>query len=156
VADSIRKRITDAIMALLDGGDTSNAPTIASGRINKNRRIPIGRDELPMYSVYFIHEAPTAVGNPRRPVVLDRKLTIETRVIVQGNDDAADEHCVWVVSRLGGPDPLMDGDVRLTLNISEAETLFEPLEGSEGKILIVSIRWIVEYKTLPADMTKVS
>jgi hypothetical protein len=157
VADSIRKQITDSILALLDDGDTSNAPTIDSGRINKNRRIPIGRDELPMYSVYLIHEAPTPVGQQRRPVVLDRKLTLEVRVIVQGNDDDADEHCQWVTAQIGGAGQLPGQDGKnLVLNISEAETLFEPLEGSEGKITVTSIRWVVDYKTLPADMTKVS
>jgi hypothetical protein len=157
VADSIRKQITDEILSLLDGGDTSNAPTLDSGRINKNRHIPIGRDELPMYSVYFIHESPTPVGQQRRPVVLDRKLIVEIRIIVQGNDDAADEHCQWVTAQIGGNSRLIGSEGKqLSISISEAETLFEPLEGSDGKITVTSIRWVVDYRTLPADMTKVS
>jgi hypothetical protein len=157
MADSVRKQIVDKIMQRLDGGPFSDAPTIYSGRLNKNRSIPIGRDELPMYSVYFIHEAPQAVGNPRRPVILDRRLTIETRIIVRGTDDDADPHCQWVTSQLGNPEPITAPDgKRLTLSIAEGETVFAALEGSEGKVLNTAIRWVVEYKTLPADMTKVS
>ncbi len=61
MADSIRKRITDAVLELLDGNPAPDAPTIASGRINKNRKVPVGRHELPMYSVYFVQEAPKPV-----------------------------------------------------------------------------------------------
>lgn len=157
MADSIRKRIIDALMARLDDGPAEDSPSLADRRINKNRSIPIGKDELPMYSVYFIHESPTTVGNPRRPVVLDRRLLLEVRVIVRGTDDDADPHCQWVTAQLASVDRLPQEDgTNLILNISEAETLFEPLEGSDGKITVTSIRWTVEYKTLPADMTKVS
>lgn len=157
MADSIRKLITDQVLQRLDGGPLSDSPTLAGGRINKNRHIPIGRDEMPMYSVYFIHEAPTPAGNPRRPVILDRKLTIEIRIIVRGNDDDVDPHCQWVTGQMGSAGRLIATDgMRLTLSISEGETVFESLEGSEGKVTITSIRWVVEYKTLPADITKVS
>lgn len=157
MADSIRKLITDQVLQRLDGGPLSGSPTLAGGRINKNRSIPVGRDEMPMYSVYFIHEAPTPVGNPRRPVIVDRKLTIETRIIVRGTDDDADPHCQWVTSQMGVGERLVATDgTRLTLSISEGETVFEALEGSEGKVTFTSIRWVIEYRTLPADITKVS
>jgi hypothetical protein len=155
MADSIRKLITDEIMRLLDGGPLHSSPSLRLGRVNKNRHLPIGRDELPMYSTYFIHEAPTTVGDPRRPMILNRKLTVETRIIVHGNDDDADPHCQWVVAQLGGAERLIGLDgTRLTMSISEGETIFGPLEGSDGKVSITTIRWVVEYKTLPADITK--
>jgi hypothetical protein len=151
MADSIRKLITDAILMRLTGG------LVPSKRINKNRRIPIGRHDLPMYSVYFIHEAPTPVGNPRKPVILDRKLLVETRIIVEGDDDAADPHCQWIIEQLGSGEPLRDDDGNvITMAISESETIFEPLEGSEGSILITAIRWFVEYRTAPGDITRMS
>lgn len=157
MADSIRKRITDEVMRLLDGGPLADAPGLRNGRVNKNRHLPLGRDEFPTYSVYFINDVPTATGNPRRPVILDRKLMIEVRILVQGNDDDSDVHCQWVTAQLGGKERIiaLDG-TQLTMSITEAETVFVPLEGSEGKITNTAIRWIVEYKTLPADITKVS
>ena len=157
MASSIRKLITDIVLRLIDGGPLEDYPVLKGGRVDKNRHLPIGRDEFPRYSVYFIHESPRPVGNPRRPVILDRTLTIETRILVFGNDDEADQHCQWIISKLGGAEHLigMDG-TRLTLNISEGETVFAPLEGSEGKITNTTIRWVIEYKTLPADITKVS
>jgi hypothetical protein len=157
MADSIRKRITDAVLVMLDGNPAPGAPALASGRINKSHRIPVGRHEIPMYCVYFLHEAPTPAGNPRRPVILDRKLLIETRIIVHGTDDDADQHCQWVISRLGTGQPVTASDgTALTMAISEAETIFEPLEGSEGVVTVTSIRWTVEYRTNPADITRLS
>jgi hypothetical protein len=151
MADSIRKQITDAILQRLAGGP------VPSRRINKNRRIPVGRHDLPMYSVYFVNDAPTPVGNPRKPVILDRKLLVETRIIVEGDDDAADPHCQWVISQLGSGIPLKATDgTPLTMAIYEGETIFEPLEGSEGTILITAIRWTVEYRTKPGDITRMS
>lgn len=157
MADSIRKRIVDAVMAMLDGSGQPGIPTVASGRVNKSRRLPVGRHEMPMYSVYFINEAPTAAGNPRRPVILDRKLLIEVRIIVEGDDDAADKHVQWVTAKLGAAERIIAGDgTQLTLGVTETETLFEPLEGSEAKVTITSIRWMVEYRTNPADITRLS
>jgi hypothetical protein len=142
---------------MLDGGPLSDSPGLRGGRVNKNRHLPIGRDELPTYSVYFIQEDPSPAGNPRRPVVIERKLTIETRIIVHGDDDAADPHCQWVTAQLGGAERLIGVDgTQLTMSISEGATVFSPLEGSEGKVTETAIRWTVEYKTLPADITKVS
>ncbi len=31
-------------------------------------------------------------------MILDRTLLIETRIIVHGTDDDADQHCQWVIS----------------------------------------------------------
>lgn len=158
MADSIRKQITDAVMQRLNGGPMPHAPSIASGKINKSRRIPVGRHDLPMYCVFFVQETPAPVGGDRRrPVILDRKLLIEIRILVEGTDDDADVHCQWVIARLGSGDPIKaaDGTV-LTMAISEAETLFEPLEGSEGVVTVTSIRWTVEYRTNPADITRLS
>ncbi len=44
----------------------------------------------------------------------------------------------------------------LTMAISEGETLFEAVEGSEGKVTGTYIRWAVEYRTNPADITRLS
>jgi len=157
MADSIRKQITDAILQRLDGAPMDNAPSIANKRINKNRSLPPNRNELPMYSVYFMHEAPKPAGNMRRPVLLDRKLLIEVRVIVSGTDDDADPHCQWVTSRLGNGAQIQSQDgSNLTMSISELETIFDTLEGSEGKVTLTGIRWTVEYHTNPGDITRLT
>lgn len=158
MADSIRKRVVDALIRRLQGDEVTPLPAwLDPACINKNRSIPIGKDELPMYSIYFLNDPPTPIGNARRPVVMDRRLLIEIRVIVSGTDDDADPHCQWVTSRMASAGQLpQDDGSNLALAIMESETIFEPLEGAIEEMTVTKMRWTVEYKTLPADMTKVS
>lgn len=158
MADSIRKRIVDQLMARLAGDvDTPRPDALGSANINKNRGTAIGKDEMPMYSIYFLSDPPKPAGNMRHPVLQDRKLLIEVRVIVLGTDDDADPHCQWVTNRLATADRLpQDDGTNLALGIMENETLFEPLEGAIDEMTVTKIRWTVEYKTRPEDITKVS
>lgn len=156
MADSIRKLSTDAIMALLAGNADTPMPT-ALGKvlINKNRRLPIGDKEMPMFSVYFVHNAPKPVGDPRRPMINQNILTIAVRLIVAGNDDDTDPYCQWETAQLGGAERLTDSTGRqITMSITEGETLFEAMEGTDGKVTTVTTNWAIEYKTLPADITR--
>lgn len=154
---SIRKRIVDACMARLGGDATMPMPTgLGPVDINKNRTHAIGPGELPMYSVYFLHELPHPIGgDKRRPVLLNKHITVETRIITDGTDDDADAHAIWVTNRMASADRLPQPDgTNLTLAITEAETFFETLEGSEEERTVTRIQWTVEYQTRPNDITR--
>lgn len=153
MADSIRKRIVDAVIARL-GGD-GLPPELAGVKISKNRNAPLAPADLPAYAVYFLHNAPKAIGDPRRATLNLNTTTIEVRVIVNGNDDEADAHCQWIAACLGSADRLVDTDgTQLALSVVEAETFFETLEGSKEERTVTRNQWVVEYQSLRADMTR--
>lgn len=156
MADSIRKRITDQLLARLGGDTVTPMPTgLGTVKITKNRTSPISSSDLPSYSVYFLHNMPKPIGDPRRAVVNQNHLTIEVRIIANGNDDALDAHDQWVILRMGTADRLPQSDgSHLTLGIVEGETFFESLEGSQEERTVHRIQWVVEFQSLRADMTK--
>ncbi len=155
---SIRKRITDLMLARLAGDDTAPMPAyLGAVKMSKNRSMPVAADEMPLYSVYFVSDQPTPVGDPRRAVLVTRKLIIEARIIVQGTDDESDPHCIWVTDRMVSADRCVDGDGnQLALSVTESDTPFEPLEGAQHEVTVTRIRFVVEYKTNRIDITKVA
>jgi hypothetical protein len=156
---SIRKRITTLMLQRLAGDDeTPLPPWLGAVKMSKNRSTAIAADEMPMYSVYFVNDQPTAVGaDPRRAVLVKRNLLIEARIIVKGNDDDADPHCIWVTDRMVGADQCIDQEGnKLALSVVEAETPFEPLEGTQGEVVTTKIRFLVEYTTHRKDITRTS
>ena len=156
MASSIRRRIVDALMARLGGTPSLPRPArLEVAKITKNRTSPISQSDLPTYSVYFLHNMPKAIGDPRRAMVNQNHLTIEVRVIVDGNDDQTDAHCQWVTACLGSADRLPQPDGSdLTNSIVEGETFFESLEGSQEERTVVKMQWTVEFQSLKADMTR--
>ena len=161
LSPSIRKLIVDQLMLRLAGTADSPMPEqLGQVAINKNRGTAINATELPMYSVYFLHDVPTPVGASKyRPVLQNRAIKIEVRIIVQGTDDDADAHCVWVTQQIASADQILDvtGDGKpLALGVAEAETPFEPMEGSQSETTVTKIRFVIDYKTHPVDITRQS
>ena len=156
MSDSIRKRITDQLLARLSGEATVPRPIgLGNVKLTKNRSSPVGPSDLPTYSVYFLHNMPKPIGDPRRAVLNQNHLVVEVRIIGNGNDDALDAHCQWVQLRMGTADRLYQPDgSHLCLSITEGETFFESLEGSEEERTVVRQQWVVEYQTLKADLTR--
>ncbi len=158
MSDSIQKRIVDALMVRL-AGDVDNTPPagISATSVTKNRTTRIGHDDLPTYSVYFIKQSPPeGVGQRYAPVVMNRALMVEVRAVVPGDDDDLDLHMQWITKRMSTAGRLIvDGLAQgLMKGIVEAESFAVPLEGSEGKVLEWTSRWLVEFTTLPADITQ--
>lgn len=156
MADSIRKLIVAATMARVAGDSTTPMPPeLGAVKLTKNRKPAIARTDIPMYAFYFQHEQPTPAGDIRKPMLMTRMLTMATRIITNGNDDDADPHCQWVTARMASSYRLPQPDgTTLALSVREGETLFELMEGSEEERTVTTINWIVEYTTLPVDITK--
>lgn len=158
MSDSIQKRIQDALMARLAGDVTTPAPAgINTSTVTKNRTTQIDPRFLPTYSVYFVKGAdPDLIGQRYAPVRTDRSDLIAVRVVVHGDDDTLEPHKKWVTNRMAsaGRIPVDDLSQGLAKGVIEAGYTLQPAEGSDGKILEWTSHWVVEFTTLPADITQ--
>lgn len=141
---SRRQNIIDAIVAAL----TAAAPTGCN--VRKGRKAPENENMLPLIQVYWHMEQAKGIGNPRRPSLMQRNMTLEVKITVSGDDAAFDAESQWVIASLFAAGNLGG----LVTNLSEAET--QPfLEDSSVNDAITAgaVRYMVEYTTLPGDLT---
>jgi hypothetical protein len=144
MAASLAQRIIDAVQAAL----TSGAPQGVS--VKKGRKAPKNEPKAAHVQVYWHHEASSGIGDPRKPMLMNRQMVLEIKVTVPGEDEDFDAQRQWIVAamwragNLGG----------LAKNVSEAETIPYLEDSSESGTLTASaIRYAVEYTTAPGDLT---
>jgi hypothetical protein len=142
MAQSIRQRIIDQVVVLL----AAAAPPLR--KVRKGRKA--SNNEGYYVQVYWHIEQVRAIGNPRKPMLADRNLTLEIKITVPGDDEVFDAECQWVVAALWTAGNLGG----LVKNVSEGETV-PYLEDSSvtGALTAGAIRYAVEYTTLPGDLT---
>lgn len=119
--------------------------------VRKGRKAPQNESKLPMVQIYWhIEQIHQSLGNPRRPMKLQRNLTLEIKITTAGDDIAFDEQCQWVITALWNAGNLGG----LVTNLSEAETV-PYLEDSSVNDAITAgaIRYVAEFTTLPGDVT---
>ncbi len=140
---SITKQIIDKVTATLKAA----APDGVT--VEKGRKAPVDEQDCPKVQVYWHHEQPSPIGNPRKPILLSRSLVLEVKITVAG-DDEFDTQRQWVVATLW-----MAGNLGgLVKNLSEAETVPYIEDSSvNDSITAGAIRYAVEYTTLPGDLT---
>jgi hypothetical protein len=118
--------------------------------VRKGRRAPESEKVLPLVQVYWYVEQTHALGNPRRPMKLQRNLTLEIKITTSGDDEAFDANAMWVVAAMWNAGNLNG----LVTNLSEAETVPQLEDSSvNGAITAGAVRFMVEYTTLPGDMS---
>ena len=149
MADSISKQIVTAMVALLsaDGGPDGM-------HITRERTFQISEDIMPEVAVYRLKEQTTQVGDPRRPVLIQRNFFVEIAITAARADgepagDACDLYQQWVVKQLAS-DLKLGG---LAKSVTEVETDWTPEEGSNGGSMTTFLRYRVEYMTPAGDIT---
>lgn len=118
--------------------------------VRKGRRAPTNESMLPMVQVYWHIEQTKPIGNPRKPMLMERHMTLEIKVTVSGDDEAFDVQRQWIVAAMWRAGTF-GGAVK---DATEAETV-PYLEDSSvnDQIVAGAIRYAVEYTTLPGDIT---
>lgn len=141
---SISQRIIDAVVQVLNDGAPQGV------KVKKGRKAPSNESALPLVQVYWHIEQNKPIGNPRRPVLMSRHMTLEIKVTVKGDDDDFDTQRLWVVPAMWNAGNLGG----LVKDATEAETV-PYLEDSSVNDTITAgaIRYAVEYTTLPGDLT---
>ena len=141
---SISQQIIDAVVNV-----PRTRPPIAL-KVRKGRKAPSNESILPLVQVYWHIEQTKPIGNPRRPMLMTRHLSLEIKITVKGDDDDFDAQRQWVVAAMWNADRLGG----LVKDATEAETV-PYLEDSSvnDSITAGAIRYAVEYTTLPGDLT---
>ena len=142
--DSIPQQFIGKVVETLTGAAPQGV------KVRKGRKAPTNEAALPMVQVYWHVEQSKAIGNPLRPMLLSRTMTLEIKVTVTGDDDAFDVQRQWIIAAMWNAGNFG----KLVKNVTEAETV-PYLEDSSvnDQILAGAIRYAVEYTTLPGDIT---
>jgi hypothetical protein len=144
MAASISQRIIDAVLAAL----TSAAPPSVTAK--KGRKAPKNEPPVANVQVYWHHEAASGIGDPRKPMLMNRHMVLEIKVTVPGDDQDFDAQRQWIVAAMWSAGNFGG----LAKNVSEAETIPYLEDSSESGTLTASaIRYAVEYTTAPGDLT---
>lgn len=117
--------------------------------VNRERYYPSSRQELPMISVYPMHEDVTRIGGSRSTTGVERDLHIQVRHRATGDAAAVDPLRVWVVSQLIARLSLDT----LAIDVEEVSTDWEHEDATDGGYEAAITTFKVHYATKAADLT---
>ena len=138
MADSITERILQAVVAVLDG--TGKPAGVA---VNRSRRQSIEKPQLPMISVYPVREEVTRATDNRRSPLVERRMRVQVKCRVVGDDQANDALRKWVVRSLMA-DQSLGG---LALEISEESTDWDADDATDADYSVAAVDFVVRYTT---------
>jgi hypothetical protein len=138
VADSLTEQVLQAVVAALDGAGKPAGVTV-----NRSRRQSIEKDDLPMISVYPIGEEVTRATDNRRSPVVERRLRVEVKCRVVGDDQANDALRKWAVQSVMA-DQSLGG---LALEIVEESTDWDADDATDADYSVAAVDFVVRYTT---------
>jgi hypothetical protein len=140
MADTVRKRIVDAVVATL-----SDAAKPAGLTVHKYRLRPLERDQLPAVVVFSIDES-VSLENIVPQVA--RRLVVRCEARHHGDvpDDALDPILSWVVQRITTDATLQD----LTVRVSEVGTEWMA-EQKDVVLAAAAVDFAIDYYTLETN-----
>lgn len=144
MADSLTEQILDAIVIALDAAGKPAAATI-----NRSRRRAIEPEELPMISVYPIMEEVAKSSESRFAGKVQRRLRVQIKSRVQGEDHHLDPYRQWTLKALMS-DPSLDD---LTLEIIEESTEWDADDASDADYSVAAMNFIIRFVSSRFDLT---
>lgn len=138
MAVSYTERILQAVVAALNG---ANKP--AGVTVNRSRRQSIEKSQLPMISVYPIREEVTRATDNRRSPLVERRVRVEVKCRVVGDDQANDALRKWAVQSVMA-DQSLGG---LALEITEQSTDWDADDATDADYSVAAMEFVVRYST---------
>ncbi len=142
MADSYTERLLQAVVAALDGAGKPAGLTV-----NRSRRQSIEKSQLPMISVYPIREEVTRATDNRRSPLVERRLRVEVKCRVVGDDQANDALRKWAVQSVMA-DQSLGG---LALEITEESTDWDADDATDADYSVAAVDFVVRYSTSRFD-----
>jgi hypothetical protein len=138
VADSYTERVLQAVVAALDGASKPAGVTV-----NRSRRQSIEKSQLPMISVYPIREEVARATDHRRSPLVERKLRVQVKCRVVGEDWDNDALRKWAVQSLMADQSLG----ALALEIIEESTDWDADDATDADYSVAAVDFVVRYST---------
>lgn len=138
MADSYTERVLQAVVAALDGAGKPAGVTV-----NRSRRQSIEKSQLPMISVYPIREEVTRATDNRRSPLVERRLRVEVKCRVVGDDQDNDALRKWAVQSVMA-DQSLGG---LALETTEESTDWDADDAADADYSVAAVDFVVRYST---------
>ena len=143
MADSYTERVLQAVVAALDG---AGKPAGVTG--NRSRRQSIEKSQLPMISVYPIREDVTRATDNRRSPLVERRLRVQVKCRVVGDDKDNDPVRKWAVQSVMA-DQSLGG---LALEIMEESTDWDADDATDADYSVAAVDFVVRYTTSRSNL----
>ncbi len=138
MADSITELILQAVVTALDGAGKPAGVTV-----NRSRRQSLEKSQLPMISVYPIREEVTRATDNRRSPLVERRLRVQVKCRIVGDDQANDALRKWAVQSVMA-DQSLGG---LALEIVEESTDWDADDATDADYSVAAVDFVVRYST---------
>ncbi len=138
MADSITELILQAVVTALDGSGKPVGVTV-----NRSRRQSLEKSQLPMISVYPIREEVTRATDNRRSPLVERRLRVQVKCRIVGDDQANDALRKWAVQSVMA-DQSLGG---LALEIVEESTDWDADDATDADYSVAAVDFVVRYST---------
>jgi len=111
--------------------------------VNRSRRQSIEKSQLPMISVYAIREEVTRATDTRRSPLVERRLRVQVKCRIVGDDQANDPLRKWAVQAVMA-DQSLGG---LCTEITEESTDWDADDGTDADYSVAAVDFLVRYVT---------